>query len=212
MKWIDFGEMKQLYRLATSSTSYLVQQGWFASAIHRRPVDARGEPLPWLSYPFIDFLIPRLRREMAVVEFGAGQSTRFWASRVGSVFSVEADAGWFRELQGTLPSNVELVHVAFDPGRPQGYAHSADAWAGRADVVLVDGPERDVTLRHAPALLRAGGVIVLDNARRPDYVAAREEIARDHGFRVIEFAGMGPGAARECVTALFYRPDNCLGI
>jgi hypothetical protein len=212
MKWLDLTDVKHLYRLASSDTSYLVQQGWFTSASQRRPVDARGEPLPWLSYPFIDFIRPRLRPDMSIVEFGAGQSTLFWAPRVRTVFSVESDRNWYDELKGRLPANVELRHQPFDAADPSAYAHSADAWSGRSDIVLVDGPERDLTLRHAPTLLREGGVIVLDNARRAAYAQAREELVHRHGFKAIDFAGMAPGAARECVTALFYRTVNCLGI
>ena len=34
----------------------LVQYGWLRSWWHGRPLDASGEPIPWITYPAIEFL------------------------------------------------------------------------------------------------------------------------------------------------------------
>lgn len=212
MKWLGIPVMKQLYRLASNEAKYLPSRGWFRSAISQRPVDADGRPLPWLSYPFIDFIRPRLRRDMVVVEFGAGQSTLFWASHVSQVLSVEDNPAWFDELKPQLPDNASVLLQTLDAAQPMAYAQAADRMLGAADIVLVDGPERDLTLRNAPRLLRPGGVVVLDNAGRSSYDAASAELTGVHGFRRLDFIGMAPGGARECSTALYYRDGNCLGV
>jgi len=211
MKWLAVPVWKQLYRLASSESKYLPSRGWFRSAISQRPVDASGQALPWLTYPFIDFIRPRLRRDMSIVEFGAGQSTLFWARHVGQVLSVEDNPAWFAELKPQLPANAKVLLQVLHAAQPVAYAQAADEMLGKADIVLVDGPERDLTLRNAPRLLRDGGVVVLDNAGRGEYDAASDDL-KCQGFRRLDFIGMAPGGARECSTALFYRDGNCLGV
>jgi len=212
MKWLGMPTWKQLYRLASNESKYLPSRGWFRSAISQRPVDSAGMPLPWLTYPFVDFIRPSLRKDMVVIEFGAGQSTLFWARHVERVFSVEDNPAWFSELKPQLPGNAQVLLQTFDPAKPHLYAQAADQMLGTADMVLVDGPERDMTLRMAPRLLRAGGVVVLDNAGRTEYDAASADLTGQQGFRRLDFIGMAPGGARECSTALFYRDGNCLGV
>ena len=48
--------------------------GWFSEFKTGEPVDKNFEPLPWLTYPFIDFIIERLSKEFSVFEIGNGNS------------------------------------------------------------------------------------------------------------------------------------------
>jgi hypothetical protein len=48
---------------------------------------------------------------------------------------------------------------------------------GPYDVVIVDGVARLSCLEVAPRCLASGGVVVLDDAERPAYAAARERLA-----------------------------------
>lgn len=212
MRAVGLRTAKLLYRLRHGSSSYLASQGWFQSAHLGRPVDKGGAPLPWLSYPFIDFVQPRLRRQMIVVEFGSGYSTIFWAHHVMEVFAVEHDRRWFEEIGPLLPSNARVRFASLDPEAPNAYVHAADEFAGRTDLVLIDGPERHLTILHAPRLVSDAGVVVLDNADRREYVDGCHWLVREQGFRRIDFVGMGPIATRKCDTAIFYRDGNCLGI
>jgi predicted O-methyltransferase YrrM len=52
---------------------------------------------------------------------------------------------------------------------------------GPYDVVIVDGVPRLSCLEVAPRCLASGGVVVLDDAERAAYAAARERLAAD-GF------------------------------
>src|SRR5229473_8504521 len=49
--------------------------GHFRSAISRKPVDGRGNPIPWYSYPAIHFLSSIIWEDCRVLEFGSGYST-----------------------------------------------------------------------------------------------------------------------------------------
>jgi len=60
--------------------------GWFSEFKTGEPVDKNFEPLPWLTYPFIDFIIERLSKEFSVFEIGNGNSALiFLKKRVKNV-------------------------------------------------------------------------------------------------------------------------------
>lgn len=85
--------LKQFYSM--SSKGYLAERGWIHSSALRRPVDREGNPMPWTTLSFIDFIEPRLNHNLAVFEYGSGNSTLFYSARVARVVSVESDRGWF---------------------------------------------------------------------------------------------------------------------
>ena len=75
--------------LSFNSKGYLVKIGWFNSFDSKSPVDDYHNPLPWVTYSFIDFIKERLKKQHTVFEFGSGNSTYFYAKYAGIVVSVE---------------------------------------------------------------------------------------------------------------------------
>ncbi|MYE81646.1 MAG: hypothetical protein F4X36_07335 [Gammaproteobacteria bacterium] len=55
-------------RLLHYRRSFVRTTGLLRSFRERKPVDAAGEPLPWINYPAIHLLDERLRPEHAVFE------------------------------------------------------------------------------------------------------------------------------------------------
>jgi hypothetical protein len=220
---MNFGKALKLFKLITSRKEmthlfnlrdhgYLASKGYFTSLHQRRPLDAAGKPLPWLSYPFIDFIGPRLRDNQAVLEFGSGNSTLYFASRVGTVCSVEHDRAWYEVISRSMPGNVAINLVPLDVATGnQAYIAAGASFGRKFDLVLIDGRERVETMMQAVGLLNDGGVIVLDNADREKY-ATGVKFLHGRGFRSIHFVGMCPGGYRSACTQLFYRPCNCLDV
>ena len=83
---------------------YLVDMGWFNSFKSSKPVDKEGSPIPWFSYPAVEFLSKRLNNRMTVFEFGSGNSTLFFSDRVNQVVSVEHNKDWYDKI--SLPSDL----------------------------------------------------------------------------------------------------------
>jgi len=184
----------------------VLDDGWFRSAREGRPVDAAGQPIPWLPYPAIDFLASRVKPDFAVFEWGCGTSTLWWAKRVARVVAVEHDEEWFARISDLAPPNAEVRHVAMGSER---YANAIDVYAPQFDVVVVDGRERVACLRRAVEGLSPRGVIVLDNSQRPEYAEGIAHLAA-LGFRHVTFAGLVPVVAWKEQTSIFYRAGNGL--
>jgi hypothetical protein len=200
----DYMRWRQLQR-----HGFLSEMGWFRSQRERMPVDRDGNPLPWLTYACIEFLRHRVRPDWSVFEFGSGGSTRWWAARVGRLVSVEHDRAWYERMAPLLPPKVEYLHHDLVPGGA--YCQSILAFAGEFDVVVIDGRDRVNCARNCVPALRPAGIVIWDNSERDKY-AEGYAFLQGHGFRRIDFTGLGPVNLNGWSTALFYRDGNCLGI
>lgn len=56
----------KLIRIATSDKSYLKIKGYFKSFKKGIPLDNNNQPVPWMNYPFVDFISKRLNKSIEV--------------------------------------------------------------------------------------------------------------------------------------------------
>lgn len=181
------------------------QSGHFRSSLISRAVDKSGRPLPWYTYPAIHFLSAKNLSERDILEFGAGQSTLWWAERARSVIALENDSGWLEALKRKVPSNVSLYPVltGLDDAEPllQGKEF---------DVIIVDGLDRLAAAKEAVAHLKDAGAILLDNAEcfwgEPGTYPILD-LFRKEGFRRIDFYGHAPGVILPHCTSLLFRSE-----
>jgi hypothetical protein len=188
--------------------NYLMRTGWFRSFAARQAIDAQGAPLPWYTFPAIAFLAPRLSRDFSVLEFGAGNSTLWWAAHVDRVRSIEHTEQWAQMLAPNLPTNVVLNHVPLVRGGD--YCRAAGD-EPLYDIIVIDGRDRVNCARQCLGALKPAGVIVWDNSDRDRYQPGYDHLT-ENGFRRLDFEGLGPINTYGWKTSVFYRPHNCFGI
>ena len=92
----------------------LSEDGWFLSWHRKESIDAQGEPIPWITYPAIEFLSRHLPKNVRVFEYGCGNSTYWWAERAASVISIEHDPEWYARTAPNLPPHCTLKHVSLE--------------------------------------------------------------------------------------------------
>ncbi|MDP9048570.1 MAG: class I SAM-dependent methyltransferase [Bacteroidota bacterium] len=195
--------------LSFNDKGYLHEIGWFKSFDSQSPVDQYDNPIPWVTYSFIDFIKPRLNKQHTVFEFGSGNSTYFYARHAGIVVSVEHDKEWFEKILATKPENNELIYCELV--RDGDYCRVPIKLEETFDIIIVDGRDRVNCCKQAVRALSPTGVIVLDDSEREIY---KEGIAflMKNGFKELPFSGISPGLFYRKSTSVFYRPDNCLGV
>lgn len=150
---------------------------------------------PWTSQASITFFKQALTKEMTGFEYGSGMSTKFFATKLKNLVSLEHDSAWYsrvkEDLQKSGISNISyhLVEKVAKKNENQetisllGDTHvhtfteeflSYSGFITRYpdehfDFILVDGRARvDCILRSIPKL-KPGGVLVLDNSERERY-------------------------------------------
>jgi len=88
------------------------------------------------TYPAIDFLEPRLTKEMEVFEYGYGNSTKWYAERVNSVISLEHNQKWFDYVARTISENITLVRKDL---KDQNYVLEISRCKKNFDILTIDG-------------------------------------------------------------------------
>jgi hypothetical protein len=170
------------------------------SAATGRPIDADGRPIPWYTYPAIEFLRQLDFSQASVFEYGSGNSTLFWSSVAHDVVSVEDDESWYTEMARVVPANCRLLCQP-DLDRFVSTIDHFDTF----DVVIVDGPARGRTrLKCATAAvrhLRSGGMIIVDNA---DWLPQSTAFLRDSGLLQIDMTGFSPINSFTGTTSFFF--------
>jgi precorrin-6B methylase 2 len=184
----------------------LKDDGWFRSVMANAPVDAAGNPLPWISYAARHFLEKRVRNDMTVFEFGSGYSTLWWAGRARKVVACESNEGWCTEIQRRAPANTEILLA-----KEEEYPSVILKQPGTFDVIVIDGGDRVACVPAALDRLSERGVIIWDDTERTVYQPGFD-LLRQRGFSRIEFAGMGPVTNVAKETSVFYRTGNIFSI
>lgn len=199
--------MLQLYR-ATTLRPYLSSIGWMQS-MDGQAIDAKGEPVPWYTYPSIAFLDGKVKPELAIFEFGSGNSTLWWSSRVARVVSLEHDKEWYEKLVPTVPANVELKYTEMEYDGD--YCRVLTGYKREFDCVIIDGRDRVRCALNCLGALKDDGVVIWDDSHRERYQEGCVYFEKQ-GFRRLDFWGFSPLETQETCTTIFYRDKNCLGI
>lgn len=195
--------------LSFNEKGYLDEIGWFNAFDSRSPVDADNNPIPWVTYSFIDFIKGRLTKQHSVFEFGSGHSTYFYAKYAGKVVSVEHDKEWYDKVLKTNPENSELIFCELV--RDGDYCRVPLTLQATFDVVIVDGRDRVNCCKQAVNAVSESGVIVLDDSER-DFYKEGINFLIGKGFKELSFSGISPGLFYRKSTSVFYRANNCLNI
>ncbi len=186
---------------------YLNEIGWIQSIKIGLPVTKENLPLPWVTYSFIDFIGERLNKKMNLFEFGAGNSTFWYAKKVKSVYSVENDIEWFNHIKDKLPSNVFIYHQELEYGGT--YGNFPKILDKKFNIIIIDGRDRVNCMKNAINNLTNDGIIILDDAERDSYNEG-DLFLKSIGFKSISFWGLTPGAFVNKCTKVYYKINNCI--
>lgn len=208
-----YPKIRALWALAKDG--WLVEEGWFRSFSSRSSVNAAGEPIPWINYSMLHFLIPRIRPTTTILEYGGGSSTLFWARRVREVVTVEHDRRWAQYISGKFAefSNINLL-VA--PAGPE-YERAPEKLQKRFDLAVVDGIRRFECAERALSMLtqaehgEEGGCILLDDSHLAEHQPIFD-LLESHGYKALRISGAKPIQNDFSEAAVFYRPNNMLKI
>ena len=170
---------------------FSLETGHLRSSLASRAMDRHGNPLPWFTYPAIQLLLNKDLSRRKVLEWGAGQSTFFWATRAEAVTSFESAPNWHAWLQRRIPKNVALHLVREDIADTESILEDQCY-----DLVVCDGLDRYKCAERSIGLLSPDGAIIIDNSEgnngpRPGFGFLQRY--KEAGFARVDFFGYPPG-------------------
>lgn len=170
-------------------------------------LDKDGNPIPWYTYPAIEYLSQFDYGDKEVFEYGCGNSSLFWAARAKQVMSIEDNPEWFAKWQR------EFSHPRLDiRWRDEGeiYEKAIFEDGKKYDVIIVDGKRRAECAAAAVEALAAGGLIILDDSDRintsQEYIKAVDCLKAADLIQV-DFYGFCPMNNYTKTTSLFLTRD-----
>lgn len=192
------------------SKKYLKPKGWFESRYLHKPVNRNGNPIPWMTYSSIHFINEKLKlKPMSVFEYGSGNSTLWFASRVENIISIENDAVFYNKMIKKVNS---IGNVSYElRNLNDNYSSEILEYENAFDVLIIDGRERVQCAKNCIKSLKKEGVIIFDNSDRIKYKEAYNFLENNQ-FKKLEFKGAGPISHIEWKTTIYYRENNCFEI
>ena len=161
-------------------------------------VDSNDDPIPWYSYPAIEYIKQLDLSDKSIFEYGSGNSTMFWASRCKKLVSVEDNREWFDKIKAKIPATVE--YNLFE--QKEDYIESIRKFSNEFDVIIIDGSHRYDCAVEALKKLRNDGFIILDNS---DWKELTSKLLRDADLIEVDMSGFGPINGYTWTTSFYLR-------
>jgi hypothetical protein len=175
--------------------------GHLNSVSKKKSIDARGEPIPWYTYPAIEYIKQLDFSDKSVFEYGAGNSTVFWSRIAARVVSVEHDDNWFQTVSRQVTAAATVI---FEPDLER-FVSTITRVPGRFDVIVIDGPARGLTrlkcCKASRDYLNEGGLIILDNS---EWLPESTAYLRSTGLLQVDMTGFAPLNANTGTTSFFF--------
>jgi predicted O-methyltransferase YrrM len=171
--------------------------------------EKRNPDKPWMCPGTIAFCEAHLSPAMTALEFGSGRSTRWFATKVGTLTSIEHDAAWHAVVKEQLArariANVDYRLIPLNHPEAEGerldypsvpdYVAAADRLGDRSlDFAVVDGHYRTNCVQHLLPKIKPGGYLLVDDINLWPSPAALPIPA---GWRVVDDSSNG---VKRCVV------------
>jgi hypothetical protein len=169
----------------------------------RLPVASDGSPLPWYTYPAIEYFNRLQSNSLRIFEYGSGNSSLYWANKGAQVWSVEHDPAWHKAMSAKSSALAGLLLRE----TAETYAAAIDEVGGEFDMIIIDGGWRNECTARAVDHLKLGGVVILDNS---DWYTDVSQFLKDKGFLQIDFNGFGPINEYCWSTSILFQASSVL--
>jgi hypothetical protein len=173
-----------------------LEYGHLLSVQKKKPISKEGNPIPWYTYPAIEYLNQLDFQYKEIFEYGAGNSSLFWAKKARSVTSIESNKEWYFTVKNELNPNQKLLLLE----QKQNYVNSIFQEHRKYDLIVIDGIHRLACSQAAVQCLASGGLIILDNS---DWFPKTARTLREAGLIQVDFTGLGPINYYAWTTSIF---------
>ena len=142
-------------------------------------VDPKGDPIPWYTFPAVDYLAGVDFSAKRAFEYGSGNSTIWWSQRCLELTAIENDRKFYDWMNSR--GRVKARYLCDEVMR-----HYVERLDSPQDVIIIDGADREECAKRALQYLAPGGMIILDNS---DVEVLARKVLADSGLLRVDFWG-----------------------
>lgn len=202
-------ELLKMSNIITESTPECLQHPFYILAQYQnllqtmrsgKPEAADGNPLPWYTFPAIEFFKSLNVAGLKIFEYGCGNSSLFWARKGAKVWSVEDNLEWYECM---LRQSAGLQNIMLRQDKPT-YLGAIAEPEEKFEIIIIDGKWRRDCAQSVFKFLAPGGVVILDDSNRDRAV---NSILQSGNLFEIAFNGFGP-ICGFCWTTSLFLPFN----
>ena len=196
---------------------FSINTGHFTSSIKNRSLNKFNKPIPWYTYPCIDFIDKIDFSKKKILEFGAGQSTLWWGNKSKKVLSFENDMLWFEKINSQKNFNTEVVFINNKNDIETGTINNNKIKNYCPDVIIIDGGiNRYTSLKISLKYIKNDGIVIIDNSE--GYYEKEDKFKiypmlnylQKKNYQRIDFYGYAPGVILPHTTSLFFKTETFL--
>jgi hypothetical protein len=170
------------------------------SVLKQAAIDSYGNPIPWYTYPAIEYLKQIDMQHYDVFEWGSGNSSLFFSERCHSVISIESNPEWFEYVSKNKSANQTVIF-----SEKADYVEKIKSFNKKFDIIIIDDILRYQCAQIAQNYLNVGGIIILDNS---DWFKKTAVKIASENLIQIDFHGFGP-INNYCWTTTIFLSKNC---
>jgi hypothetical protein len=198
---VDF--IKQLRNFKILGIDY----GQFLSIRNWSCLNAEKNPIPWYTYPAIEYLQHLDLSAFNVFEFGSGNSTLFWSKIASNVCSVEDDPLWFDKISKESQKQ-ELNFQYILASEPSSYIQAFLDSEPTPDIIIIDGQWRTLCAEKVTEYINErGGVVMIIFDNSDWYPKTINGLRENLKWIEIDFHGFGPINDYTWTTTVFLNPQ-----
>ena len=165
------------------------------------PLDKQRNPIPWYTYPAIEYLSRLDFSSKSIFEWGSGNSSVYWARKAKKVVSIENDRYWFNVVNASKSANQKILLIE----SKNEYIDAIINQKEKYDILIIDGKYRYECSLKALEHIHKIDMIILDNS---DWFPKTAANLRNADMTQIDFSGFGPINNYTWTTSLFIKDNS----
>lgn len=192
---------KQLANFKILASRY----GQFRTVTNMDCIDPYGKPIPWYTYPAIEYLSHLDFSKKKIFEYGSGNSSLWWLGKASSVVSVEDNEKWYEKVSEEAHAHFDRFKYILEKNKNK-YISALDA--DTYEIVIIDGKYRPECANHVLSLYKdseRGEMLVFDNSDW--YHETIQKIRETLNWIEVDFHGLGPINNYTWTTSIFLNPN-----
>ena len=184
-----------------------IEYGQFRTVKEWSSINADRLPIPWYTYPAIEYLDNFNLTNLSVLEYGSGNSSLYYLRKGATVTSVEDDKDWYDKIK------CEVIQDGFT----YVFAPSESEYVQRseidsADIIVIDGSYRTDCANFTISKIKEGSsqpsMVILDNSDR--YPKSIRKMDKELNWVRADFCGFCPIVSHTSVTSIYLNPNKIL--